>query len=121
MLDTCRFRAGPDEPAPAQRQLHRLARDRVTHNLGIIGPGVTFREHAQRAWDIPESYRRNRCCLSAHGCGMTGEYPCLYHRADSGDAGYDGVIEPGMTLCVESCIGRERDRGREAGTTSAGH
>ncbi len=36
---------------------------------------------------------------------MTGEYPYLYHHADFGDAGYDGVIEPGMTLCVESFIG----------------
>ena len=66
---------------------------------------MTFREYAQRAWDIPEPYRRNRYYLSAHGCGMTGEYPYLYHRADFGDAGYDGVIEPGMTLCVESYIG----------------
>ena len=33
---------------------------------------------------------------------MTGEYPYLYHRADFGDAGYDGVIEPGMTLCVRA-------------------
>ena len=26
---------------------------------------------------------------------------------DFEDAGYDGVIEPGMTLCVESYIGEE--------------
>jgi Xaa-Pro aminopeptidase len=38
---------------------------------------------------------------------MTGEYPYLYHRADFPDAGYDGVIEPGMTLCVESYIGED--------------
>ena len=38
---------------------------------------------------------------------MTGEYPYLYHRADFPDAGYDGVIEPGMTICVESYIGEE--------------
>ena len=36
---------------------------------------------------------------------MTGEYPYLYHRADFATFGYDGVIEPGMTLCVESYIG----------------
>ncbi len=36
---------------------------------------------------------------------MTGEYPYLYHYTDYPDAGYDGVIEPGMTLCVESFIG----------------
>jgi Xaa-Pro aminopeptidase len=36
---------------------------------------------------------------------MTGEYPYLYHRMDFAAAGYDGVIEPGMTICVESYIG----------------
>ena len=49
----------------------------------------------------------NRYYVSAHGCGMTGEYPHLHHRMDFADAGYDGVIEPGMTLCVESYIGEE--------------
>ena len=97
----------PTSPRLHRGKLYRLAHDQITHNLDIIGPGVTFREYSQRAWDIPEPYRRNRYFLSAHGCGMTGEYPYLYHRADFGDAGYDGVIEPGMTLCVESYIGAE--------------
>ena len=38
---------------------------------------------------------------------MTGEYPYLYHAQDYPDAGYDGVIEPGMTLCVESFLGAQ--------------
>ncbi|MEO5321908.1 hypothetical protein PV773_01170 [Mesorhizobium sp. CC13] len=38
---------------------------------------------------------------------MTGEYPYLYHRGDFPDAGYDGVIEPGMTICVESYTGEQ--------------
>ena len=29
---------------------------------------------------------------------------------DYPDAGYDGVVEPGMTLCVESYIGAEGER-----------
>jgi Xaa-Pro dipeptidase len=41
---------------------------------------------------------------------MTGEYPHLHHRMDFPDAGYDGVIEPGMTICVESYIGEEGGR-----------
>lgn len=39
---------------------------------------------------------------------MTGEYPYLYHSMDFEKSGYDGVLEPGMTLCVESYIGEER-------------
>ena len=38
---------------------------------------------------------------------MTGEYPYLYHREDFPSAGYDGVLMPGMTICVESFTGEE--------------
>ncbi|MEM9038397.1 MAG: Xaa-Pro peptidase family protein [Actinomycetota bacterium] len=99
------FHVGPDSPTHEQRSLYRLALDQVRHNIDVIEPGLTFREYSERAWDIPDRYRTNRYYLSAHGCGMTGEYPYLYHHADYVDAGYDGVIEPGMTLCVESYLG----------------
>lgn len=99
------FHSGPDDPTTEQRSLYRLAVEQIEHNISIIEPGLGFRDYAERAWDIPEPFRRNRYYLSAHGCGMTGEYPYLYHRADFGDAGYDGTIEPDMTLCVESYIG----------------
>ena len=68
---------------------------------------MSFRDYADNAWDIPDKYFANRYYLSSHGAGMTGEYPYLYHRADFPDAGYDGTIEPGMTICVESFIGEE--------------
>ncbi|MEO1603116.1 MAG: Xaa-Pro peptidase family protein [Pseudomonadota bacterium] len=99
------FHSGPDAPSTKQRELYKVAYEQVHHNLGILEPGMTFRDYAARAWEIPERFFENRYYLSAHGCGMTGEYPYLYHRADFPDAGYDGVIEPGMTICVESYIG----------------
>ncbi|MAZ15088.1 MAG: peptidase M24 [Ahrensia sp.] len=101
------FHAGPGKPSATQRELYKTAHEQVHHNMGIIRPGMTFRDYAEAAWDIPEKYYVHRYYLSAHGCGMTGEYPYLYHRGDFADAGYDGVIEPGMTLCVESFIGEE--------------
>lgn len=99
------FHSGPDSPTEEQRTLYKVAYEQIQHNIGIIKPGMTFREYAESAWDIPEKYHANRYYLSAHGVGMSGEYPYLYHRADFPDAGYDGVIEPNMTLCVESYIG----------------
>ena len=68
---------------------------------------MSFRDYAREAWDIPEELYANRYYLSAHDCGMTGEYPYLYHQGDFPAAGYDGEIVPGMTICVESYIGRE--------------
>ena len=101
------FHSGPDPPSAAQRELYKTAYEQVSHNMGILRPGLMFREYADLAWEIPDKYYANRYYLSAHGCGMMGEYPYLYHRGDFPDAGYDGVIEPGMVICVESYIGEE--------------
>jgi Xaa-Pro aminopeptidase len=101
------FHVGPDKPTQTQRTLYKVAHEQVHFNMNIIKPGMNFREYSEQAWSIPEKYFHNRYYLSSHGVGMTGEYPYLYHRADFGDAGYDGEILPGMTLCVESYIGEE--------------
>lgn len=101
------FHAGPDEPTAKQRELYSVAHEQVHHNMSIIRPGVTFKEYSQRAWDIPQQFEAHRYYLSAHGVGMTGEYPYLYHHRDYQQAGYDGVFEPNMTICVESFIGDE--------------
>ena len=101
------FHSGPDAPSQQQRTLYKVAMEQVHHNMDIIKAGISFRDYAVQAWDIPEKYYANRYYLSAHGCGMTGEYPYLYHSGDFPDAGYDGVIEAGMTICVESYIGEE--------------
>lgn len=104
------FHVGPDKPTPLQRELYRTAHEQVHFNMDLIKPGVSFKEYADKAWEIPDRFFHNRYYLSSHGVGMTGEYPYLYHRADYDDAGYDGIIEPGMTICVESYIG-EKDGG----------
>ena len=101
------FHSGPNAPSQQQRTLYKVAMEQVHHNMDIIKAGMSFRDYAVQAWDIPEKYYANRYYLSAHGCGMTGEYPYLYHSGDFPDAGYDGVIEAGMTICVESYIGEE--------------
>lgn len=99
------FHAGPDEPSTHQRELYATAHEQVQHNMTIIKPGMTFKEYSEQAWDIPSRFEAHRYYLSAHGVGMTGEYPYLYHHRDYADAGYDGVFEPNMTICVESFIG----------------
>lgn len=101
------FHSGPKKPSEQQKTLYKIAHEQVHYNIDIIKPGMSFRDYADQAWNIPDAYYANRYYLSAHGCGMTGEYPYLYHHGDFADAGYDGTIEPGMTLCVESYIGLE--------------
>lgn len=101
------FHSGPDKPSEKQKTLYKIAYEQVQHNIDILKPGLSFHEYSEKAWNIPDKYFANRYYLSAHGVGMTGEYPYLYHRTDYVDAGYDGVLVPGMTICVESYIGED--------------
>ncbi len=41
------FHAGPDAPSAEQRLLYRTALEQVEHNIGILHPGLTFREYAR--------------------------------------------------------------------------
>lgn len=99
------FHAGPDSPSNEQKELYQVAYLQITHNISVLRPGISFKEFAEKAWTIPEKFNKNRYILLAHGCGMACEYPYLYHKEDFEDCGYDGTIEPGMVLCVESYIG----------------
>lgn len=101
------FFSGPAKPTDLQRELYSVAHEQVHYNMGILKAGMSFQDYADRAWNIPKKYYANRYYLSSHGCGMTGEYPYLYHHGDFPDAGYDGEIQAGMTICVESYIGED--------------
>jgi Xaa-Pro aminopeptidase len=101
------FFCGRGRPSGEQRTLYRLAYEQIQTNLALIRPGMSFRELSERAWAIPAAYVANRYFVLAHGVGMTGEYPYVLHRQDFDEHGYDGMIESGMTLCVESYIGAD--------------
>ncbi|WP_148254143.1 M24 family metallopeptidase [Aidingimonas lacisalsi] len=96
---------GAGGPTHDQKALYRMAADQLETNIALLSPGMTFREYSQRAWPIPDGYLENRYLDIVHGCGMSGEWPLIAHDGDWDDVGYDGVIEPGMTLCVEAYIG----------------
>ena len=102
------FLCGDGRPTAEQRTLHRLAYEQIQHNMALIAPGRTFREITEAAWTIPEPYYARRYYLMIHGIGAAGEYPYIVYEADY-DSGqdYDGIVEPNMTLCIESFIGRE--------------
>ena len=103
------FLCGDERPTSEQQTLYRLAYEQIDHNLALIRVGRTFREITEAAWEIPDPYYARRYYLMIHGIGATGEYPYVVYEADY-DRGkdYDGVVEPNMTLCIESFIGHEK-------------
>ncbi|MBY6068828.1 Xaa-Pro peptidase family protein [Leisingera aquaemixtae] len=90
-----------------QAELYQLAREQVEFNMEVIRPGMSYREIAEKSWPIPDRFKKNRYGCLAHGVGLCDEYPSLPYREDLEEYGYDGVVEPGMVLAVESYIGEE--------------
>ncbi len=95
---------GPGRPSPDQRRLYRMAWDQIHFNIDILKAGMTFRELSEKCFKLPEKCQPLRYSVVYHGVGMADEYPHCAYLEDIEHA-YDGLIEPGMTMCVESYIG----------------
>jgi Xaa-Pro aminopeptidase len=104
------FRCGPGRPTAYQKMLYRMAYDQVQHNIGILKPGMAFREIAERAWKIPERFVEQRYTSVMHGVGMHGETPFIAHAMDYATYGREGHLLPGMVVSVESYIGEKGGR-----------
>ncbi len=96
---------GPGRPSEQQRRLYRLAWEQIHANIEVLKPGIGLRELAERSFQMPESCLPNRYSALSHGVGLCDEYPFVPYHEDFEGVGYDGVVEPGMVLCVESYMG----------------
>ena len=103
------FHCGPARPTRRQKQIYRMAYDEIQHNLALIRPGISFREIQERSYPIPEDCKENAYPCIVHGVGMCDEYPRI-NPAHLGPNPYDGVIEAGMVLTVESYMGPKGER-----------
>jgi Xaa-Pro dipeptidase len=99
------FHCGPAKPTADQKELYSLAYEQVHHNIGLIKPGMSYRELSEASWQAPERYIDNRYVCTYHGVGLADEYPDIVHPLDWGAYGHDGIVEENMVLCVESYIG----------------
>nr|WP_198929142.1 M24 family metallopeptidase [Marinobacter sp. X15-166B] len=96
---------GDRAPTEEQKTLYRVAYEHIQHNMSILKPGMTFREVTEAGLRLPEAYRAQRYGVMMHGVGLCDEYPCIRYPEDLEEYGYQGVLAPGMTLCVEAYVG----------------
>jgi Xaa-Pro aminopeptidase len=104
------FRCGPGQPTAYQRMIYRMSYDQVQHNIGILSPGMSFREVADKSWKIPARFVDQRYTSVMHGVGMHGETPFIAHAMDFDTYGREGTLQPGMVVSVESYIGEKAGR-----------
>jgi Xaa-Pro aminopeptidase len=102
------FLCGTGKASGAQQALYQMAFDQIHHNMELLRPGASFREVAEKSWEMPDQYLPHRYMSLVHGAGLGGEYPYIPYKQDFAVKGYDGLIEADMLLCVESFIGSER-------------
>ena len=97
--------AGDARPNGEQRTMYGAAYEQVDRNIEMLQPGMTFAEASGRAYRPPgELHFPPGNAVVLHGLGVSNEYPLVLNRELFGSDGYDGIIEPGMVLCVESLV-----------------
>ena len=96
----------PGRPSDEQKRLYTYAYEQVQHNIEMLKPGMSCVEAAQKSWRIPNEFNARRYGITAHGVGLVDEYPSITFT-DNAEQSSGAILEPGMTLCVESYIGAE--------------
>lgn len=98
--------AGDGRPTNEQRALYAMAEEQIANNMEMLRAGRTLRELSFAARNLPPEYLPNRYSVLFHAVGLCDEYPSVPYPEDFDRAGYDGVLEANMTVCVESYVGR---------------
>ena len=96
----------PGQPTKEQKHLYRLAYDEVAHNLTLVKPGMTFSRFQEEAYQQDPIYQKGAYTCLVHAVGMCDEFPRI-NPGFRGPNPYEGTIEAGMVLCVESYVGAE--------------
>ena len=96
---------GDVEPNAEQKRVYQIAYEHIMTNMEMLNPGVSFQELSEKSHRLPENCRPNRYGVIMHGVGLCDEYPSIRYPEDFEGHGYQGVVEPGMVLCVEAYVG----------------
>ncbi|MBI1777100.1 MAG: aminopeptidase P family protein [Proteobacteria bacterium] len=100
---------GDGRATDEQKRLYAMAYAQIHHNLSVLKPGLSFREVAEVSYKLPQSFVPQMNRAIAHGIGLCNEYPLIINQEFFAGA-YDGTIEEGMVLCVESYVGEPGGR-----------
>ncbi len=98
---------GDNDPTSTQRNLYARAHAEIEHNAALLRPGLTYRELSDNAYRQPDEFIANRYACLAHGVGMSDEWPRIYYTQDWEAHGYNGTLDAGMVVSVESFTGSE--------------
>ena len=96
---------GNKEPNKSQKVLYSEAYAQIVENTKIIKPGETLKNLVFKGRPLPEKYVEQRYSCKMHGVGLCDEWPSIRYPIDYQEGAFEGFLEPGMVLCVETYIG----------------
>jgi Xaa-Pro dipeptidase len=95
---------GDRPPDSRQLDVFARARDMIAANMSLFTVGATYREITERMV-YPSVEEFNGYTVLAHGTGLCDEFPSFFTREQWDICGFDGVVEAGMVLSIESFVG----------------
>ncbi|MBK6467217.1 MAG: aminopeptidase P family protein [Rhodobacter sp.] len=99
------YRCGPGRPSDLQKKLYTIAYTEVMENTKLVRSGAAFSDIARARYIPPAGFGDQLYPCLMHGLGMADEWPFILHSPDHPEF-YDGELETGMVICVESYIGQ---------------
>lgn len=96
---------GETRPTGAQRDLLDVSRAQIEHNCALLAPGVSTTEISERSFRMPERYEAQQYLGLIHGVGLGDEHPVAVPAKYVHRGVMETVLEPGMTVSVESYAG----------------
>ena len=91
-------------PTNEQQHTYDLAWEQIQQNMALLTPGRSFHDLTfESSFPDPEHYRHYSCLF--HGVGQCDEYPEIYFPEIWDEWGFDGQLDVGMVLTVESYVG----------------
>ncbi|MEM7134752.1 MAG: Xaa-Pro peptidase family protein [Chloroflexota bacterium] len=96
---------GDQAPTPEQKDIFQKAHEQIIRNTEWLRPGLTYHELTHHSLQYDQNEYRTYT-VQYHGVGLCDEAPAIYFPNTWEAFGYDGVLEPGMVICVESYLGR---------------
>ena len=98
------YHCGPGRPSEYQKNLYTMAWSEITKNTELLKPGASFSDIALARHKPPAGFGEQLYPCLMHGIGMADEWPVILHSPEDPEF-FDGEIETGMVMCVESYIG----------------
>ena len=96
---------GDVKPTDEQKEIYTMGYEQIQNNMELLKPGTTFKELTLNSKEYSKDEFRHYSVLF-HGVGLCDEFPAIPFSWELNENSFDGVLQPGMVMCVETYVGR---------------